>query len=198
MIAVAAVAGAIGVLALTGGDGDDEPAPPQANMPAAPEATVEGPETTPSGDEAQVGGTSEEQRQVERVVRTYVEALNAKDGRTVCELVPGVADELELPVRGPTCEASVKASIGYRDPRGFPVWKSSEVQRVRSIVVDGGSARVSATVITHFADRGQPSIEDDTIYLENRRHRWRLAKPSATIYRAVGYPDVPPEVLQAP
>jgi hypothetical protein len=198
VIAVAAVAGALGVLALTGGDGDDEPAPPQTTTPAAPEATVEEPETTPSEDEAQVGGTSEEQRQVERVVRTYVEALNAKDGRTVCELVPGVAEELELPVRGPSCEASVKASIGYRDPRGFPVWESSEVQRVRSIVVDGSSARVSATVITHFADRGQPSIEHDTIYLENRRHRWRLAKPSATIYRAVGYPDVPPEVLQAP
>jgi hypothetical protein len=198
VIAVAAVAGAVGVLALTAGDGDDEPAPPQTTTPAAPEATVEEPETTPSEDEAQVGGTSEEQRQVERVVRTYVEALNAKDGRTVCELVPGVAEELELPVRGPSCEASVKASIGYRDPRGFPVWESSEVQRVRSIVVDGSSARVSATVITHFADRGQPSIEDDTIYLEHRRHRWRLAKPSATIYRAVGYPDVPPEVLQAP
>ena len=198
MIAIAAVAGAIGVLALTEGDGDDEPAPPETTTPAAPEATVEEPETTPSEDEAQVGGTSEEQRQVERVVRTYVEALNAKDGRTVCELVPGVADELELPVQRPSCEASVKASIGYRDPRGFPVWKSSEVQRVRSIVVEGSTARVSATVITHFADRAEPSIEDDTIYLESRRHRWRLAKPSATIYRAVGYPDVPPEVLQAP
>jgi hypothetical protein len=198
VIAIAAVAGAVGVLALTERDGDDEPAPPETTTPAAPEATVEEPETTPSEDEAQVGGTSEEERQVERVVRTYVEALNAKDGRTLCELIPGVDDQLDLPVQGPICEASVKASIGYRDPRGFPVWKSSEVQRVRSIVVDGGTARVSATVITHFADRRERSIEDDTIYLESRRQRWRLAKPSATIYRAVGYPDVPPQVLQAP
>jgi hypothetical protein len=199
VIAVAAVAGAVGVLVLTDGD-DDGPSPPTAAAPTVAEETGEtgnAQEAVPDGEE-ETGGTSEEERQVERVVRTYVEALNAKDGRTVCELVPGVDDQLDLPVQGPTCEASVKASIGYRDPRGFPVWKSSEVQRVRSIVVDGSSARVSATVITHFADREEPSIEDDTIYLESRRHRWRLAKPSATIYRAIGYPDVPPEVLQAP
>jgi hypothetical protein len=197
VIAIAAVAGAIGVLALTGDGDGDEPAPATTTSPA-PTATVEEPQTLPPEDEEETGGTSEEERQAERVVRTYVEALNAKDGRTMCELVPGVDEELELPVKRPSCDASVKASIGYRDPRGFPVWKSSEVERVRSIVVEGSSARVSATVITYFADRGEPSVEDDTIYLVNRRHRWRLAKPSATIYRAVGYPDVPPEVLAAP
>jgi hypothetical protein len=197
VIAAAAAAGAIGVLALTGGD-DDEPGAPGTTAAPAPTATVEEPETTPSEAENEMGGTSEEERQVERVVRTYIEALNVRDGRRVCELVPGVSEELDLPVQRPSCEASVRASIGYRDPRGFPVWKSSEVSRVRSIVVEGSSARVSATVITLFADRGEPSIEDDTIYLRERRHRWRLAKPSATIYRAVGYPDVPPEVLQPP
>jgi hypothetical protein len=197
VIAVAAVAGAAGALLLSGDDGD-EPATTTAATAPAEDPVDEQATTAEAEAEEETGGTSEEERQVERVVRSYVKALNDRDGRTVCELVPGVSEELELPVREGSCEASVKASIGYRDPRGFPVWESSEVERVRSIVVDGSSARVSATVVTQFADRGQPSIEDDTIYLENRRHRWRLSKPSATIYRAFGYPDVPPEVLSPP
>jgi hypothetical protein len=189
--------GYIVVLAVTGDD--DEPAPATSAATASPQEVTEQEAGTAAPDEEkETGGTSEEERQAERVVRSYVEAIDAKDGRTVCELVPGVSEELELPQERGSCEASVGASIGYRDPRGFPVWKSSEVERVRSIVVEGTSARVSATVITYFADRGEPSIEDDTIYLESRRHRWRLAKPSATIYRAVGYPDVPPQVLAAP
>lgn len=185
------------MLALTGDD-DEPPAPAPTTEAVAPDEVTETTTATAPDEEKETGGTSEEERQVERVVGSYVEAINAKDGRTVCELVPGVSEELDLPEDRGSCEASVAASIGYRDPRGFPVWKSSEVQRVRSILVEGSSARVSATVITQFADRGQPSVEDDTIYLENRRHRWRLAKPSATIYRAVGYPDVPPQVLAAP
>jgi hypothetical protein len=197
VIAAAAAAGTIGVLALTGDD-DAEPGAPEATTFAAPEGTLEEPETAPADSGKEVGGTSEVERRVERVVGAYIGALNARDGRRVCELVPGVSEELDLPVQRPSCEASVKGSIGYRDPRGFPVWKSSEVNRVRSIVVEGSSARVSATVITLFADRSEPSIEDDTIYLRERRHRWRLAKPSATIYRAVGYADIPPEVLQPP
>jgi hypothetical protein len=196
VLAVAAVAGAVGVLTLTGDD--DEPAPETATTTSPPEQTTEEAAATTPGEQQETGGSSEEERQAERVVGSYVEAIDAQDGRTVCELVPGLAEQVELPeVRG-SCGASVAASIGYRDPRGFPVWKSSEVERVRSIAVEGDSARVSATVITYFADRSEPSVEDDTIYLRNRRHRWRLAKPSATIYRAVGYPDVPPDVLAAP
>jgi hypothetical protein len=197
VLAVAAVAGALGVIALSGGDGDEPPATAPVTPTTSPGPATEEAATAPDEDE-ETGGASEQERQVERVVRSYVEAINAKDGQTICELVPGVSEELELPEDRGSCEASIAASIGYRDPRGFPVWKSSEVERVRSIVVDGSSARVTATVITQFADRREPSIEDDTIYLQDRGHGWLLAKPSATIYRAVGYPDVPPQVLAAP
>ena len=61
------------------------------------------------------------------------------------------------------------------------------------------SARAVATVVISFSDRPQPSIEDDVIYLvPDRGRRWLIAKPSATLYRAVGIADVPPSVLTPP
>jgi hypothetical protein len=60
-----------------------------------------------------------------------------------------------------------------------------------------GRARVSATVTHHFSDRKYVSVEDDVIYLEKSGGRWLLAKPSATLYRAVGY-DSPPLVAFTP
>ena len=45
----------------------------------------------------------------------------------------------------------------------------------------------AATVTHHFSDRKYVSVEDDVIYLQRVGGRWLLAKPSATLYRAVGY-----------
>ncbi len=46
--------------------------------------------------------------------------------------------------------ASLDASIGYRDPRGLPVWEGAEVARVRVIELApaGTQAKVVATVVT--------------------------------------------------
>jgi hypothetical protein len=52
-------------------------------------------------------------------------------------------------------------------------------------------ARVTATVTSRFSDRKYVSVEDDVIYLEHVGPGWRLAKPSGTLYRAVGYPEPP-------
>jgi hypothetical protein len=38
-------------------------------------------------------------------------------------------------------------------------------------------------------------VEDDVIYLERGAGGWTIVKPSATLYRAIGTPDVPPQVL---
>ena len=56
-----------------------------------------------------------------------------------------------------------------------------------------------ATVITRFADRDEPSIEDDVVYLGRlaRRRRVWVSKPSATLYRAIGA-EVPPSALTPP
>ena len=63
---------------------------------------------------------------------------------------------------------------------------------------DGRLAKVIATVATSYSDRDEESIEDDIIYLARVGERWLVAKPSATLYRAVGVADVPPSVLSPP
>ena len=42
------------------------------------------------------------------------------------------------------------------------------------------------TIFTRFADRDEPSVEDDPIYLRRAGGGWLLAKPSLTFYRAIG------------
>ena len=63
---------------------------------------------------------------------------------------------------------------------------------------DGRLAKVIATVATTYSDRDEESIEDDVIYLVRSGGQWRVAKPSATLYRAFGVADVPPSVLSPP
>ena len=66
------------------------------------------------------------------------------------------------------------------------------------MTIEGGLGRFTGTVVHSFAGPREPSIEDDVIYLRRRGGRWLIAKPSATFYRAVGYPDVPIAALKEP
>jgi hypothetical protein len=139
------------------------------------------------------------QRQVVGVVRAYVAALNASDGTRACALfVPGALSTVHFPVDRGGCASSLSASIGYRDPRGFPVYDSSRVARVPGVTIDGSDARVTATIVTRFAGNREPSVEDDVIYLRRVGSRWLIAKPSATLYRAIGVGNIPPQVIAPP
>lgn len=139
------------------------------------------------------------ERAAARAVRSYVAALDARDGAEACALLaPGALQELKLPKPRGSCEASLEASIGYRDPRGLPVWEGAQIAELRSLELGGETAKAVATVITEFADRPEPSIEDDIVYLQRDGARWLIAKPSSTLYRAVGIADVPPSVLTPP
>ena len=140
------------------------------------------------------------ERAAARTVRAYVEALDARDGEAVCALlVPGALDELELPEPRGDCAASLEASIGYRDPRGLPVWEGAEVRaRPRDRDRRRRRRRWSRPSSPTFADRDEASVEDDVVYLVRAGGRWLVAKPSSTLYRAVGIADVPPSVLSPP
>jgi hypothetical protein len=135
-----------------------------------------------------------------RAAEAYVDALDRRDGQAACRLLaPGALEELALPrITKGGCAGSLESSIGYRDPRGSPVWEGATVEAIQSTSVDGDTATVVATVVTRFADRPEPSVEDDVVYLVRAHGRWLVAKPSATLYRAVGYPDVPPSALTPP
>jgi hypothetical protein len=141
----------------------------------------------------------ESQREVAGVVRAYVDALDARDGRRACRLfAPGALSGVDLPRERGGCGKSLTASIGYRDPRGFPVYAGSRVARIPSVEIDGSSARVTATTVTKFAGSREPSVEDDLVYLRELGGRWMIAKASAGLYRAIGVGDIPPSVLAPP
>ncbi len=171
--------------------GGDEAGEGTTAHPEKPSGPAEGAEHDPRATELE--------RDAAGAVRDYVAALDDRDGARACALlVPGAIDEVELPVDRGGCAASLSASIGYRDPRGLPVWDHGRVSRVRSVEIDGADAKIVATTVTRFADRGERSIEDDVVYLQRWGDRWLIAKPSSTLYRAVGIADVPPAVLTPP
>jgi hypothetical protein len=188
---------AAGIEPREGGEGDEtaqdsgEPSPPAGGEAASPEAD---PEPTSDSSEDTIL-----EREAEHAVRGYVDALVEGDGELVCALfVPGALEDFKLPVQRGDCAASLDASIGYRDPRGYPQWERAEVEAIRSVEVSGDEARVTATIVSEFADRDEPSVEDDVIYLSRSDDQWLVAAPSAILYRAVGAPDVPPQVLAPP
>jgi Putative lumazine-binding len=198
---VAAVVAAAAVVLISGGDDGGEEA---ANVTQAPAPEFPAPldgKDSARGGAAGGGAASGEnaERQVVRAAREYLDGIDARDGKRVCAvLAPGAIQNLELPRERAGCETSLDASIGYRDPRGFPVFDRARVESVEDVTVGAGEARVTVTVVTRFADRDQPSIEDDLIYLVEIDGEWRVVKPSATLYRAVGRPEAPLEAIAPP
>jgi Putative lumazine-binding len=198
---VAAVVTAAAVVLISGGDDGGEEAADVTPAPA-PELPAPLDGKDPAGGGATGGGAAgggNAERQVVRAAREYLDGIDARDGKRVCAvLAPGVIQNLELPRERAGCETSLDASIGYRDPRGFPVFDRARVESIEDVTVGAGEARVTVTVVTSFADRDQPSIEDDLIYLVEIDGEWRVVKPSATLYRAVGKPEAPPEAIAPP
>lgn len=175
-------------------DGEGKPDRGDDRLPP-PEDDPQGLTPGPSGPAPE----SAEERAAAQAARAYVEALDDRDGGGVCRAFsPGALDSLEFPEEGPSCAATVKASLGFSGRRGLPVWEHSEMTEAVSAQVDGDEARVVATVFTEYADVREPSIEDDIIYLSRATDVWLVTKPSSTIYRAVGVADVPLSVLAPP
>ena len=127
-------------------------------------------------------------------MRAYVAALDARDGERVCELIaPGALDELELPRPRAGCGPRSRRRSATATRAACPSGRALS-SRVTSVELDGDTAKVVATVVTRFADRDEPSIEDDIVYLTSNNGDWVIAKPSATLYRAIGA-EAPPAVL---
>jgi len=178
--------------------------PPQATETGTEENVEEGPEAEASPEAPATGPETGElpgidEEVVTQTVRFYVDALDRHDARLVCELLaPGALRLSELPVRRGGCASSLAASIGHRPPGGTPAWRRTTIAEIRAVSVEGIGARVTASVVHRFADRKYTSVEDDVIYLRPAGERWLLAKPSATLYRAVGYPEPPLSAFTPP
>lgn len=173
------------------GNGDEQGGRPGEKPPRGEAGPAEGPHGDPR--------VTELEREAAATVRAYVSALDSRDTERVCSLLaPGVIERVKLPLPRRDCASSLEASIGYRDPRGLPIWEGAEVLEVASVKTEGPEATVVATVLTRFADRAEPSLEDDVVHLTRAPGGWLLARPSSTLYRAVGIADVPPIVLAPP
>lgn len=221
MVAGVLLAAAVALaVALVSGDSEDAPEPElQAPVAApAPDARAgpdqdpghrepgrhSDPDPDPKADELPEGPSGPApstgaEREAASTLRAYVRALNRGDGKRLCAVFePGALDDFDFPRERGSCAASVAASLGYRDPRGLPVWERSEVTDAIAVEVSGGEARVVATVFTVYAGVREPSIEDDIVYMREVDGAWLIVKPSATLYRAVGIADVPPSVIAPP
>jgi hypothetical protein len=210
-IQVPALALALALATLVGCGDDGTPSSTTLTVSLPPSASSTTTSTTPTTVSTVPDGTGPAETPTEDprtnsledtaglTVRDYIDAINAKDGGAVCALlVPGSIEQMDLPVQRGSCAASVDASIGYRDPRGIP-WKHTELLKLRKVEVSNGrTATVLASIRTDFADRDEPSFEDDIVFLTRSDGQWLLTKPSASLYRAVGVADVPLAVLSPP
>lgn len=194
---VPALAVAVALLSGCGSDGGEEASRTSPlRDPAATEAAPEA-EAVPGSEGGEL--TESDRVAVESAFDGYVAAINARDGEALCGLLaPGALAGIELPLQRPRCGQALSASIGYRRPGGTPAWRRTRVHQVRMVQVGAGRARVTATVSHDFADRPEPSIEEDVVYLDRVGGEWLIAKPSATLYRAVGYPEPPLRALKPP
>jgi hypothetical protein len=188
-------------LALVTGCGSDEDGgePQGGSILTEPAATEAAPEAEPA-PQAEGGELDEDDRAaVESAFRGYVAAVNAGDGEAVCALLgPGALSEIELPLPRPDCGPALAASIGFRGKGGTPAWRRTRIHEVTAVSVGPDTARVTATVSHDFADRPEPSVEEDVAYFDRVVSDWLLAKASPTLYRAVGYPEPPLRALTPP
>jgi hypothetical protein len=164
-----------------------------------PAATEASPGEPPRGP-AENGSLSDADRAaVSATVGDYIAALDRRDSRRVCALLaPGSLPLRDLPRTGGDCRSSLRMSIGTQPRNGGPAWRRSSLVEAKTERLSADRARVSATVVHHFSDRKYVSVEDDVVYLERVGGGWRLAKPSATLYRAVGYAQPPLRAFAPP
>ncbi len=176
-----------------------EPADPAEEQAEGPAATEASPEAGAEGPEASGELSGEDRTTAVAAVSDYIRALDRHDAARVCALLtPGALNLGQLPKRRGGCRASLAASIGTRPRGGGPAWRKTTLVGVKPEDLGDDRARISATVTHHFSDRKYVSVEDDVIYLERLGGRWLLAKPSATLYRAVGYPEPPLDAFTPP
>lgn len=179
-----------------GAVGPVDTAEQEAEGPAATEASPESPAAGPSSS----GKLPDPDRSaVTTVVGDYIAALDRHEAARVCALIrAGGLPLADLPKRHGGCRSSLRASIGSRPADGGPVWRRTKIVELKPEALGDDRARVTATVTHRFSDRKYVSVEDDVIYLQRVGGRWLLAKPSATLYRAVGYAQPPLRAFSPP
>jgi hypothetical protein len=116
--------------------------------------------------------------------QAYVNAINAHDGKAVCDLMlPSVAYEFRIEGWG-ECPKFVSAYIGYTEDSGSRKF-------VRAMILAAGPAEPrgelrSVPMAVQVTFEGSDAVLDDVLWFVERNGSWRIAKASAVLYAAFG------------
>ena len=151
------------------------------------------------------GGTSDAGTPAEaaQVARTYMNAYNRRDGRTMCnQFSPELRDWfVRLPgLRGnPGCARSAAAWIGYGEESDTPIFRRLTILSATPSVT-GEQARVTVRARYRFKHFPKPfsRVLTDQIYLVNAGGKWRVVKPGGVWFYTQSAYNIPESALDPP
>jgi hypothetical protein len=142
------------------------------------------------GSPAGAGGSTPEE-----AARAYVDAINARDGETVCGLlVDSAAHEFRIPDWG-ECPRVVSGFIGYQEDSGTDVFERARIVELRE-GEQRGELRSLRLRLEVEQESGLETVED-VLWLVEEDGSWRLARASGLLYLAFGG-GIPEDAHEAP
>jgi len=137
------------------------------------------------------------------VARTYVNAYNHHDGKTMCDQFTSElrAWFLRLPGlrRDAGCATRAAGLIGYGEESDTPTFERLTILSATPSV-DGDRARVTVRARYRFKHFPKPvsQVLADQIYLVDRDGSWRLAKPGGVWFYTQSAYNIPESTLDPP
>jgi hypothetical protein len=138
------------------------------------------------------------------VVRTYFNAYNKRDGKTMCRnFTPDLRNWFEQRVarlftgQKYPCRKAAVGMIGYVEDAGFPEFKSVKVLSTKTHI-HGSTAVVDVRARYRYKDPDGRPIGTDKIYLFKKRGRWLIAKPGAVYFLSQSASNAPPSIVDPP
>jgi hypothetical protein len=158
-----------------------------------------------AGIEAACGGTNEPgtPAAAAKVARTYVQAYNRRDGKTMCSHFSSELRDwfVHLPgLRGnPSCAKIAAGRIGYGEESDTPTFQRLTILSATPTVT-GEQAQVTIRARYRFKDYPKPfsRVVTDQIYLANREGNWRVVKPGGVWFFTQSAYNIPENTLDPP
>lgn len=157
------------------------------------------------GIDAACGGTSEPSTAADaaKVARTYVQAYNKRDGKTMCSQFSSELRNwfVHLPgLRGsPSCAKVAAGRIGYGEESDTPIFQRLTILSATPTVA-GEQAQVTIRARYRFKKYPKPfsQVVTDKIYLANRDGSWRVVKPGGVWFFTQSAYNIPDNTLDPP
>lgn len=158
-----------------------------------------------AGIEAACGGTSEPgtPAHAATVARTYVQAYNRRDGKTMCSQFSSELRDWFVHLPGlrssPSCAKIAAGRIGYGEESDTPTFQRLTILSATPTVT-GEQAQVTIRARYRFKKYPRPfsQVLTDQIYLANRNGSWRIVKPGGVWFFTQSAYNIPENTLDPP